>query len=185
MASKQTLSTYAALLRGINVGGNNMIAMKDLARMFTEHGCCEVTTYIQSGNVLFKATSTGAVRAANQVASQLADRWGHPIPVVLRSAEELRIVACSNPFVAAGVDPEKLHIAFLAQLPSTDRVASLDANRSPPDVFQVQGKEIYLHLVHGVARTRLTNAWFDVALATTSTMRNWRTVVRLMEMTGG
>jgi uncharacterized protein (DUF1697 family) len=71
---------------------------------------------------------------------------------------------------------------FLADAPARAAVAGLDSRRSPPDEFAVVGREIYLRLPHGVARTKLTNAWFDSRLATTSTMRNWRTVLKLVEL---
>jgi uncharacterized protein (DUF1697 family) len=74
---------------------------------------------------------------------------------------------------------------FLADRPSPARVATLDPKRSPPDEFEVRGREIYLRCPNGVGRTKLSNSYFDAKLATTSTMRNWRTVVKLVEMTGG
>ncbi len=71
---------------------------------------------------------------------------------------------------------------FLADLPSSARVASLDATRSAPDAFVVQGRDIYLHLPNSVADTKLTNAYFDAKLATVSTSRNWKTVTKLLEL---
>lgn len=79
--------------------------------------------------------------------------------------------------------PNPLHVAFLAQVPDPARVAALDPDRSPPDRFLVRGAEVYLHLAGGVAGTRLTNAWFDARLATTSTVRNWKTVRDLVALT--
>jgi uncharacterized protein (DUF1697 family) len=75
-----------------------------------------------------------------------------------------------------------LHVAFLAATPGPSKIAALDPNRSPPDEFAVHGREIYLRLPNGVARTKLTNAHFDSKLGTTSTLRNWRTVVKLVDL---
>jgi uncharacterized protein (DUF1697 family) len=75
-----------------------------------------------------------------------------------------------------------LHVCFLADLPDADKVAGLDAGRSTPDAFTVVGREIYMRLVKGVSGTKLTNAYFDSRLKTVSTMRNWRTVLKLGEM---
>jgi uncharacterized protein (DUF1697 family) len=105
--------------------------------------------------------------------------------VVTRTAGELRGVLRGNPFLRAGAEAETLHVMFLADRPTPARVAALDSRRSPPDEFEVKGREVYLRLPNGGARTKLTNAYFDAKLATTSTVRNWRTVLKLVEMTGG
>jgi uncharacterized protein (DUF1697 family) len=92
-------------------------------------------------------------------------------------------VVRGNPFLKAGAAEELLHVSFLADRPSTDLVAALDSTRSAPDEFAVVGREIYMKLVTGAAKTKLTNAYFDSKLKTVSTMRNWRTVLKLAEMT--
>jgi uncharacterized protein (DUF1697 family) len=175
------VSRYVALLRGINVGGKNTLPMKDLAAMFSAAGCEDVLTYIQSGNVVFNARPAVAAKVPAAVASAILARSGYRVPVVTRSADEVRGVAAKNPFLA-GHDPATLHVAFLADKPKAAAVASLDAGRSPPDELIVRGREIYLRLPNGVAPSKLTNAYFDSALGTTSTMRNWRTVLKLLEL---
>jgi uncharacterized protein (DUF1697 family) len=177
------VSRYVALLRGINVGGKNKLPMKDLVAMFCAAGCEDVEAYIQSGNVLFKARPPVAAKVPAAIASTIGARFGYRIPVVVRTAGEVEDVARSNPFLAAGQSPDTLHVAFLADKPRAGGVATLDAGRSPPDEFIVRGREIYLHLPNGVARSKLTSAYFDSILGTTSTMRNWKTVQRLLELT--
>jgi uncharacterized protein (DUF1697 family) len=172
-----------ALLRGINVGGKNKLPMRDLAAMFSEAGYTNVRTYIQSGNVVFSATPAAAKRLPGLIAQRIADGYGYRVPVVLRAANEFHQVAASNPFLRSAADAGTLHVAFLADLPDQRHIASLDPKRSPGDSFQVRGREIYLHLPNGVAGTKLTNNYFDSTLATTCTMRNWRTVLKLVEMT--
>lgn len=171
---------HVALLRGINVGGRHRLPMADLAAAFAAEGCAEVRTYIQSGNVLFLAPAARVAAVAGAVEAALAARFGFRAPVVIRSAAELARVARGNPFLAAGADPATLHVAFLAGRPAPGRVAALDPRRSPPDAFAVRGREVYLHLPDGVARSKLTSSWLDAALATTSTLRNWRTVLELL-----
>ena len=173
---------HAALLRGINVGGKNKVSMAALAEVFTRAGCTDVRTYIQSGNVVFVAAQASARRISSLVAQQIRERFGFDAPVVIRTAEELRRIAASNPFLRSEVDMRSLHVAFLANAPDARRVAGLDPTRSPGDDFQVVGREVYLHLPNGVARTKLTNRYFDTALATVSTIRNWRTVLKLVEL---
>ena len=119
------------------------------------------------------------------VAAAIAERFGFDAPVVTRTADELREVREHNPFLAAGAEPAALHVVFLADHPSPARAAALDPNRSPGDAFALRGRDVYLHCPNGVARTKLTNDYFDTTLATVSTARNWQTVLRLLELAQG
>ena len=123
--------------------------------------------------------------ALTVVAMALLASNGILLMALAGAEEELGTVARENPFVRAGADIATLHVAFLADLPSVDRLASLDPDRSPPDEFAVQGAHIYLRCPGGYGRSRLTSQYFDSRLSTTSTVRNWRTVLALLEMTAG
>jgi uncharacterized protein (DUF1697 family) len=173
---------YIALLRGINVGGNNLLPMKDLAAIFEAAGCSEVTTYIQSGNVAFTAEADTAPDLASVITNAIQQSFACKPPVVLRSASELRAAIENNPFLKAGRPEETLHLSFLADLPTPEQLAELNPARSRGDSFQVLGREIYLDLPNGVGKSRLTNAYFDSKLKTVSTQRNWRTVLWLSKM---
>ena len=173
---------HVALLRGINVGGKNKLPMKDLVAVFAGAGCADVRSYIQSGNVVFRASPELAARLPALVAGAIAERFGLRVPVVMRTADELREVSEHNPFLAAGADRPALHVMFLADQPSPAHAAALDPERSPGDAFELRGRDIYLHCPNGVARTKLTNDYFDKTLATTSTGRNWNTVLHLLEL---
>jgi uncharacterized protein (DUF1697 family) len=177
-------SAYVALLRGINVGGSNMLPMKDLAAMFTKAGASSVTTYIQSGNVVFRAERALATRIPGAVAKAITARTKMRIPILVRSAGDLARIAENNPFIERGVAIDKLHVVFLAEAPSEAATRELDPKRSPPDEFVVRGAEIYLHCPNGFGRTKLSNAYFDTKLHTISTVRNWRTVLKLCELAG-
>jgi uncharacterized protein (DUF1697 family) len=174
--------TNLALLRGLNVGGKNTLAMKDLTGIFAAAGCREVRTYIQSGNVLFDAEPELAAEVPGRVAARIAETFGYRTPVVLRTGEQLADIVSRNPFLANGADPRSLHVLFLADVPSRGRIELLDPDRSPPDAFHVRGPEVFLHTPGGLARSKLTNAYFDSRLATTSTGRNWQTVTKLFAL---
>ena len=176
---------YVALLRGINVGGKRPLPMKELAALFAACGGREVSTYLQSGNVIFRAGPREAARIPEAVAAAIRERFGLAVPLLLRSAGELGQVARGNPFIREGAAPETLHVAFLAERPAAKLVAALDPDRSPGDRFAVLGREVFLHCPNGFARTKLTNAWIDSRLATVSTVRNWRTVQKLLELASG
>jgi uncharacterized protein (DUF1697 family) len=172
-------NSQVALLRGINVGGKNKLPMRELAGLFEDAGCANVRTFIQSGNVIFTATPKVSASLAAAITAGITERYGYRVPVILRTAQELREVVSDNPFPGA---EEILHVMFLADRPSPAKIAALDPNRSAPDTFIVRGQEIYLHLLNGVADSKLTNAWFDSKLGTVSTSRNWRTVTKLLAM---
>jgi uncharacterized protein (DUF1697 family) len=176
--------TFVALLRGINVGGKNLLPMRDLVAMFERAGCAEVRHYIQSGNVVFRAAGALAARISQVIAGDIERTFRLSVPVVLRSGKELTAVAKGNPHIADGADPAACHVMFLADAPSKKQCAALDPARSPGDSFVAKGREVYLLCPNGVARTKLTNAYFDSALGTTSTARNWKTVLKLVEMAG-
>ena len=171
---------HAALLRGINVGGNNKLAMPALVSVFTEAGCTDVSTYIQSGNVVFSAGTKLARSIAAEAARAITRRFGLTVPVVVRSAAELAATIAGNPLRSA--DPAALHVMFLADRPSAAAIASLDPRRSATDDFVVVGKQVYLRCPNGIGNSKLTNSYFDTKLATVSTCRNWRTVERLVAL---
>ncbi len=176
---------YVALLRGINVGGHNKLPMRDLTAVFVAAGCEDVRTYIQSGNVVFRAPAALADGLPARIGAAIADSHGFQIPVVMRTALDFDRIVRGNPFLAAGADPAKLHVGFLASAPDSTQIERLDPDRSPPDVFEVRDREVYLHFPAGVARSKLDNAYFDRTLNTVCTIRNWRTVCRLHEMASG
>lgn len=175
------MSSNVALLRGLNLGGKNRISMADLSRMFAEAGCTDVQTYIQSGNVIFQASQSKLEKLPGLIAKSIADRFGYKTPVVLRTAEQLGETIGNNPFLKAGADEGTLHVYFLAGVPDARGIAGLDPARSSPDEFFVRGRDVYVHLPNGMGRTKLSNAYFDSKLATVSTARNWRTVLKLFE----
>jgi uncharacterized protein (DUF1697 family) len=167
------------LLRGLNVGGNNRISMAELTAVFEAAGCTEVSTYIQSGNVVFKASAAVCKRLTSTVPALLVERHGLTSPLVLREAAQVARVLASNPFLARGTAPSTHHVVFLAQTPKPSLVKGLDPKRSTPDEFVVQGSEVFLWLPNGLGRSKLSNVWFDSKLATVSTVRNWNTVLEL------
>jgi uncharacterized protein (DUF1697 family) len=169
--------SWVALLRGVNVGGKNRIAMKALAGYFEAAGCSEVRTVGASGNVLFRATTAVARAAPGLVEARIHEECGFQAPVVLRSGEDIAAVLAGNPFLAEGVSEELLHVIFLADRPAAG--AALEAARSPGDRFALRGREVYLALPRGVSGSKWTSAYVDRVFGTVGTWRNWRTVGKL------
>ena len=179
------MASHVALLRGINVGGRNKVPMADLREVVTSLGHTGVSTYIQSGNVLFSADTAAVAKLPAVVGKKIVTRFGFEVPIVVRSQRELAAVARAHPFGGDGVDVSILAVMFLGDKPSAKQIATLDPARSPRDQFVVRGREIFVHCPTGFAKTKLTNAWFDSRLATVSTARNWRTVLKLDELLRG
>ncbi len=175
-----TQNRFVALLRGINVGGKNRLAMADLRELFETAGCSDVATYIQSGNVAFSAPRPLAGKIATVITRQLKAERLLEVPVLTRSLQQLKSIIEKNPY--ADKDPKFVHVGFLGAAPSAAQRKSLDPHRSPGDEFVVSGSELYFHCPNGVAKSKLTNAWFDRQLRTTTTIRNWRTTNKLLEL---
>jgi uncharacterized protein (DUF1697 family) len=174
-------ATYVALLRGINLGARNKISMAELRELFGGLEAEDVTTYLQSGNVVFESAAP-APELADAVEARIRRDLSLEVAVLLRTGAELERVVGSSPFAGTVTDPKELHVTFLADSPPAARVDELDPRRSEPDRFQVVGAEVYLHCPNGYGRSKLTNAYFEKKLCVTATTRNWNTVTKLAEL---
>jgi len=175
--------TYIALLRGINVGGQNKIRMQDLQRLLEEEGLGRVRTYLQSGNVVFDAASSDRAPLASQIEQAILVAYGFDIPVILREAPDLRRIIATNPFLTQRrEDPAKLHVLFLAERPAPAAVARMVRPDGESGEWIVGEQEIFLFMPDGVGRSKLTNAFFESRLKTATTGRNWNTVNALLEL---
>jgi uncharacterized protein (DUF1697 family) len=169
--------TFAALLRGVNVGGHGKLPMPELVTAFESLGHEDVRSYIQSGNVVFRSTVTDEAELSAALERVLAEKFGLETSVVLRTHAELEAIAAGSPF------DEAVHVVFLDGRPKPGAVATLDPERSPGDRFEVTGREIYLSLANGAGRTKLTLDWLERQLGVAGTQRNWNTVLKLVELT--
>ncbi len=165
------------LLRGINVGGKHPLPMPELRALFAELGCDNVDTYLQSGNLV--CTAHPSLTAA-AIAEALAERFGFPVPVVLRTAVELTSCIRNNPFSAAGID--SLHVVFFAEPPNTATVQVLERKCIGKEQLAVHGRELFLYLPHGFGRSKLGLACTAPSLVGSPTVRNWKTVLQVQQM---
>jgi uncharacterized protein (DUF1697 family) len=171
---------YAALLRGINLGSHKRIAMADLRDLFADLGAAEVSTYLQSGNVVFES-KTSAKTLAAKAERAIATSLGLEVAVLVRSRTELAKIVAGNPFGKR--DESKLYLTLLARAPSAARIRALDPHANAPDEFRVVGRDVFLHFPGGYGRSKLSNAYFEKHLSVVATTRNWRTVTALAELT--
>ena len=173
------MARQVALLRGVNVGGRNKMPMRELCEVFAKTGCADCESYIQSGNVVFRSDCVAEELQTN-LAAAIKERFGFAVPVVVRSAAELRSALKRHPF--AGVSEERLAVMFLRNRPTVEALVRLEMDRFLPERFSVLGGEVYLDMPNGAGRSKLTTAYFDARLKTVGTVRNLRTIRMLAEM---
>jgi uncharacterized protein (DUF1697 family) len=169
--------TFAALLRGVNVGGRGKLSMPELVATVESLGHEDVATYIQSGNVVFRSADRSAARVGAALEKAIAEKSGLKTMVMLRTHKELEKIAAGSPFDGM------VHVVFLDRAPTAGAVKALDPDRSPGDRLEVAGREIYLKLTNGAGRTKLTLDWLERRLEVAGTQRNWNTVLKLVELT--
>jgi uncharacterized protein (DUF1697 family) len=173
---------YVALLRAINLAGHNRISMAELRDVFASIGAEQVTTYVQSGNVVFDASGR-AKKVAAAAEAEISTRLGLDIAVLIRTRKQLAGIVAANPF--ASKEASRLYLTFLQEPASAERVRALDPGAGAQDEFQVHGREIYLHFPGGYGRSKLSNAYFEKQLGVVATTRNWKTVSTLAELAAG
>jgi len=178
------MQTFISILRGINVSGQKKILMADLKTLYEKLKFKEVTTYIQSGNVAFKGEEKWKdIKLAQKIEGAIFKKYNFQVPVIIRSKEELKKIISSNPFLKEkNIDTKKLHVTFLSEIPAKTNVESIEDIDFSPDIFILNGKEIYLHIPVSYGETKLSNNFFENKLKVKATTRNWNTVNKLLEM---
>ncbi len=156
--------------------------MAELRELVTRQGYRNVTTYVNSGNVVFDSASTDPLTIAADIEAALRETIGQPVPVVVRNAAEIAATVGNNPFPERVPEPTTLHVSFLGATPDPAAVAALDDIEKGEDDYRVVGRDIYLSYPNGMSGAVFMVNGFDRALAVTSTSRNWRTVTKLAEM---
>jgi uncharacterized protein (DUF1697 family) len=174
---------HVALVRAINVGARNRIAMADLRELLEGLGYGEVRTHLQSGNAVFTAPGMASPeRLAREIEDALAAEVGLAAKVLVRTRSELERAIAANPLLDLAGDHARLLVTFLSHAPDRDALSELAPAEFEPDVFAVGEREVYTWYPQGVRATRLSNAFWERRLGVVATGRNWRTVTRLLEL---
>src|SRR5918911_1604111 len=169
------MARHIVLLRGINVGGRNRIAMADLREALVGAGFEDVRTYLQSGNVLLVSDASPA-EVASDCERQVASRFGLDIQVVVRTRDELADVVARDPLGAFAFDHKRYQVSFLSAELGADVVQKLGTLAVAPERFVAVGREIYSWHPGGIGRSRLWARLASKSLGVTATARNWTTV---------
>jgi uncharacterized protein (DUF1697 family) len=177
------MTTWIALLRGINVGGSRRVPMADLRAALEGIGLDDVRTYIVSGNVVFRSRRSNAAALTRAIETAIERRFGFPVAVVLRTAAEMRAVLAADPIPdGSAADPARRYAVFLSTDPSPDRLAAIDPAVVAPDVFVAGDRVIHAWYKGGLQASKLAGRLTDRGLGVTATARNWNTVRKLVEI---
>jgi uncharacterized protein (DUF1697 family) len=172
-----------SLLRGVNVGGHNKVPMAPLKTLYESLGFKDVRTYVQSGNVVFRAPGRDITAVAPKIEAGIERAFGFRCAVIIRTAEELKGVVERNPFQGRDdIEPSRLLISFLAGDPDAGARNKFLAINVGPEELRIENRELYIHYPTGLGRSKLTPALLEKALGMTGTARNWNTVTKLLEM---
>ncbi|MEV5319486.1 DUF1697 domain-containing protein [Streptomyces sp. NPDC052687] len=179
------MTTYAALLRGINVGGSKKIPMADLRTLMEGLGYDGVRTYLQSGQAAFTSAHGDEESLAAELTRAIEQRYGFRVDVIVRDHAYLKAVADACPFPAADLEPKQLHVTYFSAPVDEDRFAAVDREAHLPEEFRLGDRALYLYAPDGLGRSRLADVLSRPRLTKgiIATTRNWNTVLKLVELT--
>lgn len=175
------MATWIGLLRGINVGGKNILPMKELKQLLESLELTNVRTYIQSGNVVFDTRARSSRSLSKTIEDQIESRYGFRPQVLLLEKKDLENSVDSNPFPDAIAEPKSLSFFFLANVPEQPDLAAINDARMPSEHYQLRDRVFYLYAPDGFGRSKLA-AKVEKFLGVPATARNYRTVEKLVAM---
>ncbi|MER6154741.1 DUF1697 domain-containing protein [Streptomyces sp. NPDC001868] len=180
------MTTYAALLRGINVGGSKKVPMADLRTLLTGLGHTGVSTYLQSGNAVFTSDHGDEDSLAADLTTAIGEHFGFTVDVLVRDHAYLEAVREACPFPAAELEGKQLHVTYLSETVDATRFEGIDQQAFLPEEFRLGDRAVYLYAPEGLGRSKLAETLSRPRLqkGLIATTRNWNTVVKLAELTG-
>ncbi|GFP76222.1 DUF1697 domain-containing protein [Clostridium fungisolvens] len=181
------MNTYVALLRGINVGTKNRIKMADLKQLFESLGYVDVKTYIQSGNVIFKAEEEKEEVIINKIEDAFEEKFGFSSSIILRSGEELRDIISNCPFLETEIEEAKataegecFYVSLMKYAPSEDKVKLIDKYKDEGNKYKIISRDVFLLFSKSIRNSKLANNLGKLDVP--STVRNWNTINKLVSM---
>jgi uncharacterized protein (DUF1697 family) len=178
------MATVAALIRGINVGGNKKLPMADLRELLEDMGYSDVRTLLNSGNAVF-GTSDSAAKVEKAVAARLLKQLDLDVGVMVRTAKQLAAVVEASPLAGVADDPKRHFVSFLSAAPKASVLKELASEDFEPERFVPAGRELYIWCPAGVQDSRLLKALGERRLGVRATVRNWNTVTKVAAMAAG
>ena len=177
------MTTYISLLRGINVSGQKLIKMDVLRKSYESMGFHNVTTYLQSGNVIFEGNDFEINNLEQKISRQIEKDFGFEVPVIVLTIEKLKQVIENNPFLK---DPNKdqsfLHVTFLSSKPEQYDHKTIEDKKQNGEEISISNTAVYLFCPNGYGRTKLNNNFLEVKIKVGATTRNWKTTNELFKI---
>ena len=182
-ATESDMAVIISMLRGVNVGGHNVIKMEELRALYASLKLRDAQTYVQSGNVIFRTDERDLAVVTKRVRDGIERKFGCTTDVICRTAAEMRDVIARNPFAKRrGIEPGKLLVVFLESDPGAEARAAVLRIKTEPEELRIDGRELYIYFPNGQARPKMSWAAVNKALGTPGTGRNWNSVVEMLEM---
>lgn len=175
------MARQIALLRGINLGPRNRIAMPELRDALGQAGYEGVRTYVQSGNIVLEAGASPS-KLEGTLEALIAESFGLEIPVVVRTRDELAEVIEGNPLAGVATDPKRYQVSFLSEALDAERLQQLNEVATGTERLVARGRELYAWHPDGVARSKLWAKLAGTGLGVKATARNWNTVEKLLAL---
>jgi len=171
------------MLRGVNVGAHNRIKMDALRSLYESLQLEDVRTYVQSGNVIFRAKKQAPAALARKIQGAIEGEFGFRPEVILRTTEEFRAALAANPFAGRrGVEPGKLLVTFLASEPVPGAEATIRSLSAHPEELHLIGRELYIYFPNGAGQSKLPWSSVEKLFKVTGTARNLNSVIKMLEM---
>jgi len=177
------MTTYVGVLRAINLGAYNKIAMSDLRAMLEQLGFDDPQTLLLSGNIVFKSDNGSSAKLETLLEAASTKQLKVTTDYFVRSAKEWQQIVDENPFPKeAKSDPGHLLMMCLRDAPLPAEIKALQASITGRELVKARGRHAYFVYPDGVGRSKLTIQKIEKALGTRGTARNWNTVLKLAEL---
>lgn len=174
------MQTYIAILRGINVSGQKIIKMAELRDHLSSLGFNNLTTYIQSGNIVFQSKPEENSTLEDKIHQRIQEVYGFDVPVIVRSFKEWKSIVDKFPFSIDECDITRLGFTFLKNKPTYIPIEEINKFKANNDELVFEDKEIYLHIPDGFGKSKLTVNVIERKLKVSATTRNWKTTIKLL-----
>lgn len=177
------MTTYISIVRGINVTGKNLIKMDLLQKSYERLGYQNIRTYVQSGNVIFRAEPFPPKELERTLSALIEKDFGYKVPVIVLTIDQLRRVIERNPFTPdPSKDPAYLHVTFLSSTPDLADFEAIESKKQDGEEIHISQDAVYLYCPKGYGKTKLNNSFLEAKLQVPATTRNWKTTNELLKL---
>lgn len=178
---KKRMETYISILRGINVSGKKLIKMDALRKLYEDLGFHSITTYVQSGNVIFTSETANSEKLAQTISQQIEKEFGFDVPVIVMSIAQLKHIIENNPFANdSQKDKTFLHVTFLSSKPDKFDLNAIEDKKLSGEEIAITGNAVYLYCPNEYGKSKLNNGFLEKKLKVGATTRNWKTTNKLL-----